>query len=125
MYNIRLLKCINKTPMSIYQLFSLSLRDSSSLVLLPKITREAYRCNFIFRASTIWNNLSSKLFNKSQDGKIEDGDSTASIPVIKRKLKKLLIDAQKFTSDGCKTEQWSELNFLHPSQSQTLSNHII
>ena len=112
-----------RTPISLYELFHQSPRTTNSLVLLPKINLEISRCNFLFRASTLWNTLSVKLFNKcspNDSGMIVPGSSlfsdiTTPISIIKRKLKALLIDAQKLSPDGSSDREWSICNFLHPS----------
>ena len=112
-----------RTPISLYELFHQSPRTSNSLVLLLRINLEISRCNFLFRASTLWNTLSIKLFNNSSpndSGIIVPGSSlfsdiTTPISIIKRKLKALLINRQKLSPDGSNSSEWSICNFLHPS----------
>ena len=116
----------HRTPISIYELFHQSPRTANSLLLLPKINLEISRCNFLFRASILWNTLSVKLFNKcspNDSGIVVPGSSlfsdiTTPVSIIKRKLKALLIDTQKLSPVGCNDSEWSIDNFLHPSYSK-------
>jgi hypothetical protein len=96
----------------------------NSLVLLPKINLEIARCNFLFRASWLWNNLTVKLFTKctpNDSGVMVPGstpfsDMTTPISIVKRKLKNILLETQKQSPDDSLVKNWSMCNFLHPSQ---------
>jgi hypothetical protein len=114
----------HRTPISLYELFTVSLRTVNSLVLLPKINLEIARCNFLFRASWLWNNLTVKLFTKctpNDSGVMVPGstpfsDMTTPISIVKRKLKNILLETQKQSPDDSLVKNWSMCNFLHPSQ---------
>jgi len=112
-----------RTPISLYEIFNQSHRTANSLVLLPKINLEISRCNFLFRASGLWNGMVDKLFTKctpNDSGVMVPGsalfsDTTTPISIIKRKLKTLLFEAQKLSPNGTNGKEWSMCNFLHPS----------
>ena len=114
-----------RTPISLYALFTVSHRTVNSLVLLPKINLEIARCNFLFRASWLWNSLSVKLLTKCTPndsgimvpGSTPFSDMTTPISIVKRKLKNILLETQKQNpGDPLVGENWSMCNFLHPSQ---------
>ena len=112
-----------RTPISLYEIFNQSPRTANSLVLLPKINLEISRCNFLFRASGLWNCMVDKLFTKctpNDSGVMVPGsalfsDTTTPISIIKRKLKILLFDTQRLSPDGSSGKEWAMCNSLHPS----------
>ena len=88
-----------RTPISLYNLFPQGYRDASFLLLLPKVTLEISKNNFVFNACTIWNNLIENILEKSlalDKGKFKgtvikgstiNSDLCATVPFIKNKLK--------------------------------------
>ena len=103
------------SPISIYNLFSFSVRDSSFLVYLPKVRLNISKNNYVFRSSELWNSLIGNVFEKSvadQDGLVIRGsarnsDFSATIPYIKQKLKSILLCRQ---NSGDPTN-WDPANF--------------
>ena len=94
------------TPISLYNLFSQGCRDASFLLLLPSVTLDISKYNFIFRACTIWNNLIGDMLEKSLQvdkgkfkgiiipGSSKNSDFCATVSFIKNKLKAYLLDDQ-------------------------------
>ena len=114
-----------RTPISVYELFCQSPRPTNFLMLLPKINLEVSRCNFIFKASTLWNTLIVQLLNKcspNDHGIMVPGSSlfsdiTTPTSIIKRKLKAVLIGIQKLNPVESHEKEWTRYNFFlnHPS----------
>ena len=101
---LELLKVLKfKTPISINELFVISARSSNMHLILPKAKIETVKCNFVFQASSIWNALIANLLNKclpNSDGIMVPGSVngshlSASISIIKNKLKDVLSDTQR------------------------------
>ena len=88
-------------PISLYLLFTHGQRDNLMLKL-PYVSLEISRNNFVFKSSSIWNNLIENIFEKnepSENGMIINGstinsDFCATVPFIKNKLKTLLLSKQ-------------------------------
>ena len=105
----------NHSPISIYNLFSFSVRDSSYRVYLPKVKLNISKNNYVFRSSELWNSLISKVLEKNQAdedglvirGSVRNSDFCATIPFIKQKLKGILLCRQKL---GNQTD-WCPPNF--------------
>ena len=80
-----------------YNLLKFSTRDGALNLRLPCINLESTKSNFVFKASSIWNSLSSSIFNKCQPSIINNpiiipgsevgSDMSASTGMIKNKLK--------------------------------------
>ena len=104
------------TPISICNVISKGCRDASFLLLLPIITLDISKNNFVFNACTIWNNLIDDMLEKSlpiEEGKFKgtiiqgsskNSDLCASVSFIKNKLKDHLLNEQ---SSGDPLE-WSQ-----------------
>ena len=115
-----------KSPISICEYFDFSPRVSSMLLTLPKIKNETEKCNFVFKASSIWNALIDKLLSKCIlnsegiiiPGSVSGSDLSTSISIIKSKLKDVLLETQKFdpnTQVGWKkSDEWYPENFFQP-----------
>ena len=94
------------TPISLYNLFSEGCRDINFLLIIPIVNLDISKNNFIFSASTIWNNLIEILLEKSlpiDEGKFKgtiikgsgiNSDLCATVSFIKNKLKHHLLDYQ-------------------------------
>ena len=91
------------TPISIFNLFSLSIRDTNFLLQLPKVYLNISRNNFVSKSSVLWNSLVSKVFEKCLPnesgmiikGSVRDSDFCAPIQFVKNKLKGILLCHQK------------------------------
>ena len=103
------------SPISIYELLSLSFRRCQKLtLLLPKVNLQASKNNFIFKATTLWNKFYANVFNRcppQNNGIIIPGssinsDMAASIAVIKKKLKSHLFMQQKIGLNNI----WNDTN---------------
>ena len=91
-------------PISLYELFTLDPKSKKYLLIPPRVTLETTKKNFIFKSSQIWNNIIGVVLdlNKcvpSDDGVVipgsyENSDMSASICVIKNKLKEHLLLSQ-------------------------------
>ena len=92
-------------PISLYELFIVAPRsDYKQLLILPKINLERSKQNFVFTSTLIWNKhivtlLNLKNVRPSESGILipgskENSDLSASICVVKNKLKALLLQIQ-------------------------------
>ena len=116
-----------KTPISVYELFGMSYRSPSMLIIPPKVKIETAKCNFVYKASTIWNALITKLLNKCNTtnsvgiiipGSTKDSDLSTSISIIKNKLKNALLETQKIDPQlevgWNESNEWYPINFFQP-----------
>ena len=77
------------------------------MLLIPDITLSISKNNFVFKSSTLWNELIDCILEKSLPNKkgiiVRDSslnsDLYATIPFVKNKLKALLLDHQS-SGDG-------------------------
>ena len=104
-----------QSPVSLYNLFFQGSRDANFLMLLPIVSLDISKNNFLFNACKIWNSLIGDLLEKSlplEEGKYKgtiiqgsskNSDFCAPISIIKNKLKSHLLDQQ---SSGDSVE-WS------------------
>ena len=53
-----------REPLSVFELFQKNPRNTSVLMVLPKIKLTISKENFVFNGSLIWNNLIGKVLNK-------------------------------------------------------------
>ena len=91
-----------RTPISLYSLFNKGLRDTNFMVLLPEVKLSISKNNFVFKSSSLWNELIELILEKSLPnkkgvivkGSIPNSDLCATIPFVKNKLKSLLLDRQ-------------------------------
>ena len=91
------------TPISMFNLFSLSIRDTNFLLQLPKVYLNISKNNFVSKSSVLWNSLISKVFEKCPPnesgmiikGSVRDSDFCAPIQFVKNKLKGILLCHQK------------------------------
>ena len=87
--------------------------------MIPKVTLDLSKNNFVFQASSIWNSLNKKVLNQrlllSKDGVIIPGSTFGSdfrtpIAVIKRKLRDVLLETQKLKS--LESDEWYPENYF-------------
>ena len=91
------------TPISMFNLFSLSIRDTNFLLQLPKVYLNISKNNFVSKSSVLWNSLISKIFEKCPPnesgmiikGSVRDSVFCAPIQFVKNKLKGILLCHQK------------------------------
>ena len=84
----------NHTPISIFNLYSLSIRDTNFLLQLPKVYLNISKNNFVCKSSELWNSLIGKVFEKCIPGEngiiikgsVRDSDFCAPIQFVKNKL---------------------------------------
>ena len=104
-----------QSPISLYNLFSQGCRDVNFLILLPIVSLDISKNNFLFNAIRIWNRLIGDMLEKSipldkgkfkgtiVQGSSKNSDFCTPISVIKSKLKSHLLEQQ---SSG-DTVEWS------------------
>ena len=116
-----------RMPISVFDLFYPSPRNTNLLMCLPRINLDLSKLNFVFSASSIWNSLIGKLLNTCfpnsagimVPGSSEFSDMTAPIPYIKKKLKSVLLDIQKHDTQKLgksrsKSKEWTMENYFKP-----------
>lgn len=113
-----------RTPISMYELMNISLRNTNFLMILPKITLETSKHNFLCRSTLIWNRLIGTILNKCFPnflGIMVPGSSTCSdlsapISYVKNKLKDILFGIQKLDTqsqfDKSKSKEWNPENLF-------------
>ena len=114
-----------RTPISVFEMFHPSLRESNISMRLPKINLDISKINFMFSASLIWNKLIGTLLNKclpGPTGLMVPGSSACSdmstpISYVKNKLKNILLHTQKLDThsqfDKSRSKEWNAENFLN------------
>ena len=111
-----------KIPISVSEIFKLSIRTSNLLVTLPLIRTELAKRNFVFQASKLWNALIGKLMNECRPnsnmipGFANCSDLSAPISVIKKKLRDVFLLTQKLDSahqlGWRQSDEWHIENFF-------------
>ena len=122
---VELFKIIKyRTPISVFELFCQSPRNTNFLMLLPRINLDVSKFNFVFRATLIWNSIIGTLLNKCipnpvgimVPGSSECSDLSAPISYIKNKLKDVLFCIQKLEPQSqfnkSKSKEWNPENFF-------------
>ena len=104
-------------------MFKFSPRSTNLLLVIPKVSNGLAKCNYVFKASSIWNSLIHKLLNQCIPnssgimipGSAYGSDLTTSISVMKHKLKDVLLGVQKHDSrvrqGWKKSDEWLSENF--------------
>ena len=106
-----------RLPISLYELFTFSPRVSNFLMCPPKFNLEISRQNFICNGSLIWNGIIGTVLNACNPypsnimvpGSSVDSDLSASISVIKNKLKRHLFQIQALQTPG-RINEWMPNN---------------
>ena len=107
-----------KSPVSLFELLENSPNDTNMQLMIPIVTLNLARNNFIFQAPCIWNSMNKKVLNQclltNKDGVLIPGstfgsDITTPITVIKRKLRDVLLNTQ--ASDPLESDDWCPKNF--------------
>ena len=104
------------TPISIFEIFQQSNRETNFLVKVPEVPLNTSKCNFAYKSSVLWNNLIGKVLDKSEindnginiTGSTENSDFCESVPFVKNILKTYLLTIQKYGNDNL----WEPSNFL-------------
>ena len=122
---IELFKIVKlRSPISVFEMFHPSLRDSNTLMLLPRINLGISKINFVFSASLMWNKLIGTLLNRCfpnpagimVPGSYENSDMSTPISYIKNKLKNMLLHTQKLDTqsqfDKSRLKEWNLENFF-------------
>ena len=107
-----------RVPYSLYELYNLSPRISNLLICLPKFNLEITRQNFVYSSSLIWNKTIKTVLdtctphvnNIMVPGSSSNSDLSASISIIKHRLKSLLFQAQGLQTPG-RLNEWMPENF--------------
>ena len=105
-----------RTPISIYEFYTLSEQETNFRLLLPIVDLEKSKNNFVFNSCVIWNRLVENILERSLpnekgivvQGSGKNSDFCASMPFIKNKLKSELLNLQGL---GNNTD-WIPDNFL-------------
>ena len=111
-----------RTPISLYELFTPSPRNTNLLMCLPRINRDVSKQNFVFSGSLIWNSVIGLVLNKCSPndngimvpGSSKCSDISAPISKIKNKLKDTLLKTQKLETPGRAKEWLPDNNFIKP-----------
>ena len=108
----------HRLPISIYELFDMSYRSNNFSLNLPKLKLDTSRHNFLYNSSLIWNELIGKILEKSDPnpnnimipGSSPNSDLSASISLVKKRLKKYLLGLQE-VDVPTRPNEWLPLNF--------------
>ena len=102
-----------RIPMPIFKLLNSSPSEVNMLLMIPKITLDLGKNNFVFQASCIWNSLNRKVLNQdllsNKDGVLIPGstfgsDITTPLSVIKVKLRGIILETQNLKS--LESDEW-------------------
>ena len=99
-------------PISLHELFKFSPRISNFLMIPPRFNLEISRQNFVYNGTHIWNGLIGQVLNTCEPypnnlmvpGSSTNSDLSASISVIKKRVKKFLFQIQALQTPGRKNE---------------------
>ena len=89
-------------PISLSNLFQLSHRSTSRVIIICKTTNELTKHNFVHKSSIIWNTLIDKVLDKCSPsvsnivipGSSEYSDLSTPISVVKSRVKAILLENQ-------------------------------
>ena len=92
-----------QTPSSIREQFTLSYRNQSLNLILPRVSLDKTKKSFIFKSAIIWNKMYSYVLNKCEaeengiivPGSAINSDLGAPISFVKNKVKSVLLAMQK------------------------------
>jgi len=107
-----------RLPISLHDLFTFSPRISNLLMCPPKFSLEISRQNFVYNGSILWNGLIGQVLDKCEPyannvmvpGSSDHSDLSASISIIKKRLKQHLLKIQKLETPG-RVNEWMPNNF--------------
>ena len=96
------------TPISIFEIFQQSNRETNFLVKVPDVPLNTSKSNFAYKSSVLWNTLIAKVLNKSEasdngiiiKGSFENSDFCVSVPYVEDTLKTFLLTIQKCGNDN-------------------------
>ena len=96
----------------------MSYRSNNFSLNLPKLKLDTSRHNFLYNSSLIWNELIGKILEKSDPnpnnimipGSSPNSDLSASISLVKKRLKKYLLGLQE-VDVPTRPNEWLPLNF--------------
>ena len=88
------------TPISIFEIFQQSNRDTNFLFKVPEVPLNTSKCNFAYKPSVLWNTLIGKVFDKSEvndngiiiTGSSENSDFMCISSVCEKCIKNLSFD---------------------------------
>ena len=106
-----------RLPMSLYVLFTQSCRETNLLMCPPKFSLEISRQNFVYSSCLIWNGTIGQVLDKCKPypndimvpGSSPNSDLSASISIIKNRLKEKLFQTQGLKTPG-RTNEWMPNN---------------
>ena len=106
-----------RLPISLFELFTPSSRESNFLIRLPKFSLEVSRQNFLYNSCLIWNGTIGQVLDKCEPypnnimvpGSSINSDLSASISVIKNRLKENLFQTQALKTQG-RVNEWMPNN---------------
>ena len=108
-----------RQPISLANLFELSHRSTSQIILIPKCNTELTKQNFLHRASATWNSLIGKVLDKCIPdannivipGSCNFSDLSSPISVVKNRVKAILFETQKTATPGRELEWLPQNNW--------------
>ena len=108
-----------RQPISLANLFELSHRSTSQIILIPKCNTELTKQNFLHRASSTWNSLIGKVLDKCIPdannivipGSCNFSDLSSPISVVKNRVKAILFETQKTATPGRELEWLPQNNW--------------
>lgn len=101
-----------RQPISLHELFCFSPRISNFLMIPPRVSLEISRQNFVCSVTNVWNGLIGKILNPCNPlsnnlmvpGSSPDSDLSASISLVKCRVKKYLFEIQSLETPTRKNE---------------------
>ena len=111
---IELFKIVKeRLPYALFELFVLSPRVTNFLMCPPKFSLEISRQNFVYNGSLIWNGLIGHVLDKCTPypnnvmvpGSSTNSDLSASISIVKHRVKKHLLQTQAIETPG-RSNEW-------------------
>ena len=106
-----------RLPISLFELFTPSSRESNFLMRLPKFSLEVSRQNFLYNSCLIWNGTIGQVLDKCKPypnnivvpDSSTNSDLSASTSVIRNRLKENLFQTQALKTQG-RVNEWMPNN---------------
>lgn len=114
-----------RKPISLAQLFQMSQRSSRQMLIIPKHNLGLVKQNFVYNGSHLWKfGIIKEVFDKCTPdennimipGSDKFSDLSMPISIIKKKLKKVLLETQKISIPG-RPNEWMPHNDWAPCPS--------
>ena len=108
-----------RQPVSLTNMFQISHRATSRVIIIPKTNSKLHEYNFVYKASSLWNSLIDKVLDKCTPdsnnivipGSSGWSDLSSPISIVKNRVKSILLETQNKVTPGREIEWLPENNW--------------